>query len=183
MGSRESALRQKQKVPCTFTTLPIGCHLIAPVAGTSERAIQVDTLSMGTGSLHQALVHICVTQQRARWQGRMLRSVPTTQVRRALCQTSVLRVLLALCEGKSASQRQSEILTDASSVPGLIAVRTADTPVGARGIDTLPMGTRAGIHALIDICQETHSLWTPLGCPLQLRPQSAPPRQGLPKGR
>lgn len=112
----------------------------------------------------------------------MLRSVPTTQVRRALRQTSVLHVLLALCQGKSASQRQSEILTNASSIPGLIAICTADTPVGAWSINTLPMGTKAGIHALIDICQETHTLWTPLGCPLQLGPQSAPPRQGCPKG-
>lgn len=80
--------------------------------------------------------------------------------------------------GEGASQGQPQVLTNASPVPGPVAIRTADTPVGARGIDTLRMGARAGIHALVDICQETKSLQAPLGCPLQLEPQSPTPRQG-----
>lgn len=79
------ALGLDQELLGTLATLPIRCHLVAPVARTSEGAIQVDTLSVGAGPLHKALIHICVTGKRATWHGRVLRSVPTTRVTRALC--------------------------------------------------------------------------------------------------
>lgn len=65
--------------------------------------------------------------------------------------------------GKGAAQRQPKFLTNASSVPGLVANPTADTLVGSWCIDTSPTGTRAGIHALIDICQETQFFQAPKG--------------------
>lgn len=71
-------------------------------------------------------------------------------------------LLLSLAEsaamgGKAAAQGWPTILTNTSPVPGPVAIPTADTLVGAQRIDTPPVGTRAGIHALVDICQETYS--------------------------
>lgn len=64
---------------------------------------------------------------------------------------------------RGAAQRQPMFLTNTSPVPGPVAIPTADTLVGAQRIDTLLVGARAGIHALVDICQETHSFQAPKG--------------------
>lgn len=65
--------------------------------------------------------------------------------------------------GEGAAQRQPKLLTNTSPIPGPVAISTADTLVGSQRIDTLPTAARAGIHALVDICQETHSFQAPKG--------------------
>lgn len=121
-----------------FTTLPIGCHLIAPVAGTSERAIQVDTLSMGTGSLHQALVHIDAS------------SVPGLIAVRTADTPVGARGIDTLPMGTRAGiHALIDIFTLSSEAHGkaLLALAT----VGAGGVDTSLSRTCRGLLTFISI--------------------------------
>lgn len=82
---RDTSEGLDSQLPGTLAALPTRCHLVAPVAGTAEGAVQVDTPPMSTSPLRKTLVHVCVTQQRAIWNGRVLRAIPATQIARALC--------------------------------------------------------------------------------------------------